>query len=62
MLDIISFITERGGDPEVIRESQKRRHKPVEDVDVIIKLYQESRQGMPSRRVKVEESGEGATN
>ncbi|KAK6541600.1 Cytosolic seryl-tRNA synthetase [Orbilia ellipsospora] len=43
MLDIISFITERGGDPNVIRESQKRRHKPVEDVDVIIALYQASR-------------------
>ncbi|KAF3925812.1 hypothetical protein ABW20_dc0102356 [Dactylellina cionopaga] len=43
MHDIISFITERGGDPEALRESQRRRHKPVEDVDIIIALYGASR-------------------
>ncbi|KAK6349667.1 Cytosolic seryl-tRNA synthetase [Orbilia brochopaga] len=44
MLDIISFVTERGGDPEAIRESQRRRHKPVEDVDAVIELYHVSRE------------------
>ncbi|KAF3226982.1 Cytosolic seryl-tRNA synthetase [Orbilia oligospora] len=44
MLDVNSFITERGGDPEAIRESQRRRHKPVEDVDVIIALFKASRE------------------
>ncbi|KAK6362076.1 Cytosolic seryl-tRNA synthetase [Orbilia blumenaviensis] len=44
MLDVNSFITERGGDPEAIRESQRRRHKPVEDVDVVIALFKASRE------------------
>ncbi|EGX43161.1 hypothetical protein AOL_s00215g617 [Orbilia oligospora ATCC 24927] len=44
MLDVNSFITERGGDPEAIRESQRRRHKPVEDVDAIIALFKASRE------------------
>ncbi|KAK6506918.1 Cytosolic seryl-tRNA synthetase [Arthrobotrys musiformis] len=44
MLDVNSFITERGGDPEAIRESQRRRHKPVEDVDAVIALFKASRE------------------
>ncbi|KAK6534741.1 Cytosolic seryl-tRNA synthetase [Arthrobotrys megalospora] len=44
MLDVNSFITERGGDPEAIRESQRRRHKPVGDVDVVIELFKTSRE------------------
>lgn len=35
-LDIVSFREYQGGNPEVIRESQRRRHKPVEIVDEII--------------------------
>ncbi|KAI5804098.1 hypothetical protein DFH27DRAFT_553989 [Peziza echinospora] len=43
MLDIFAFIEEKGGNPELIRESQRRRHKPVEDVDEVIALYQDWR-------------------
>lgn len=43
MLDIIDFIKERGGDPEKIRESQRRRFAPVEVVDEIIALYEDHR-------------------
>lgn len=39
MLDINLFLKERGGDPEIVRESQRRRHAPVELVDEIIELY-----------------------
>ncbi|KAK1772670.1 serine--tRNA ligase, cytoplasmic [Phialemonium atrogriseum] len=43
MLDADDFIKERGGDPEKIRESQRRRGAPVEIVDEIITLWQEAR-------------------
>eukprot|EP00894_Picocystis_sp_ML_P000178 jgi/Pico_ML_1/50695/g1858.t3 len=38
MLDINLFREEKGGDPEAIRESQRRRFKPVEAVDRVIAL------------------------
>ena len=38
------FITERGGEPEKIRESQRKRHAPVEIVDEIIKDFEDHRQ------------------
>lgn len=43
MLDVVDFIKERGGDPEKIRESQRRRFAPVEVVDEIIALYEDHR-------------------
>ncbi|CAM1510965.1 Fc.00g084780.m01.CDS01 [Cosmosporella sp. VM-42] len=43
MLDIEDFIEERGGNPEAIRESQRRRGDPVELVDEVINLWQEAR-------------------
>ncbi|KAL2752563.1 hypothetical protein ACRALDRAFT_1052348 [Sodiomyces alcalophilus JCM 7366] len=43
MLDVLDFITERGGDPEKVRESQRRRGEPVELVDEVIALWQEAR-------------------
>ena len=46
MLDILSFIEEKGGNPELIRESQRRRHAPVEVVDQVITLYDGWRRGM----------------
>ena len=46
MLDIKDFIAERGGNPERIRESQRKRFEPVEIVDEIIKQYQDHRRGM----------------
>ena len=43
MLDITDFIAERGGDPERIRESQRRRGEPVEIVDEIIHMFDDHR-------------------
>ena len=43
MLDITDFIAERGGDPERIRESQRRRGEPVELVDEIINMFEDHR-------------------
>jgi seryl-tRNA synthetase len=43
MLDVNDFIAERGGDPEKIRESQRRRHASVEVVDEIIALFDDHR-------------------
>ncbi|KAG7895520.1 hypothetical protein KL905_003771 [Ogataea polymorpha] len=39
MLDIIQFIEEKGGNPQAIRESQRKRGASVEIVDEIIKEY-----------------------
>lgn len=46
MLDILSFIGEKGGNPEGIRESQRRRYAPVEVVDEVIASYDEWRRGI----------------
>lgn len=45
MLDVEDFIEERGGSPQKIRESQRRRGASVEIVDEIIALWQEARAG-----------------
>jgi seryl-tRNA synthetase len=47
MLDITDFITERGGNPEKIKESQRRRHASEALVDEVIEMYQEHRRSMP---------------
>lgn len=41
MLDINLFRVDKGGNPEIVRESQRRRGKPVEIVDEIITLDRE---------------------
>jgi len=38
MLDILLFREDKGGNPELIRESQRRRNAPVETVDEVIAL------------------------
>jgi seryl-tRNA synthetase len=43
MLDVNDFITERGGNPEKIRESQRRRYASVEVVDEVIALFEDHR-------------------
>ncbi|KAK8153977.1 seryl-tRNA synthetase [Phyllosticta citrichinensis] len=43
MLDIQDFITERGGNPEKIRESQRKRGASVEVVDEIIAMWEDHR-------------------
>lgn len=41
MLDILQFIEEKGGNPAIIRESQKKRGASVELVDEIIEEYKQ---------------------
>ena len=41
MLDINQFIEEKGGNPELIRQSQKARYASVELVDEIIADYKD---------------------
>ncbi|CEJ94557.1 Putative Class II aaRS and biotin synthetase [[Torrubiella] hemipterigena] len=43
MLDVNDFITERGGNPEAIRDSQRRRFASVEVVDEVIALFEDHR-------------------
>lgn len=43
MLDVVDFITERGGDPKAILESQRRRNAPGEAVDEVIALFEDHR-------------------
>ncbi|KAK5014945.1 Cytosolic seryl-tRNA synthetase [Cryomyces antarcticus] len=43
MLDINDFIAERGGNPEKIKESQRRRHAPVEAVDEVAAMFEDHR-------------------
>lgn len=45
MLDINQFIAEKGGKPEQIRESQRRRGGDPKVVDEIIEDYQEWTKG-----------------
>ncbi len=40
-LDVTSFIDNKGGNSEVIRESQRKRGHSVELVDEVIQMYQE---------------------
>ena len=46
MLDVWDFIKERGGDPEKVRESQRRRNAPEGAVDEVITLYEDHRKSM----------------
>jgi seryl-tRNA synthetase len=50
MIDPNDFIAERGGDPEKIRESQRRRHSPVEWVDEIIEMFHDHKKSQYSRK------------
>lgn len=44
MLDVADFVTERGGDPQKVKESQRRRFTSIDLVDEVIKLYEDARQ------------------
>ena len=48
MLDVFDFIVEKGGDPNRIKESQRRRYAPEEAVDEVIALYEDHRRSEPS--------------
>lgn len=43
MLDILDFIVDKGGNPEKIKESQRRRYAPEGVVDEVIALYEDHR-------------------
>lgn len=49
-MDIALFRADKGGNPELIRESQRRRFAPVEDVDYVIGLDKAWRTGMCLRK------------
>lgn len=51
MLDINLFRVDKGGDPELVRESQRRRHDPVEWVDQVIEMDKKWRDGERPRRL-----------
>lgn len=36
-------VVERGGNPDKIRESQRKRHAPVEAVDEVIAMFEDHR-------------------
>ena len=46
MLDVSDFIVEKGGDPNKIRESQRRRYAPEEVVDQVITLFEDHRRSI----------------
>ncbi len=46
MLDVSDFIKERGGDPQKVRDSQRRRNAPESAVDEVIALYEDHRKSM----------------
>lgn len=43
MLDVLDFVTDRGGDPQKVRESQRRRYADEGVVDEVIALYEDAR-------------------
>jgi seryl-tRNA synthetase len=43
MLDVFDFIADKGGNPQKIKESQRRRYAPEEVVDEVIALYEDHR-------------------
>ena len=43
MIDVLDFIADRGGNPEKVRESQRKRFAPESVVDEVIELWQEAR-------------------
>ncbi len=44
MLDLLLIHLEKGGNPEIVIESQKKRFKSVEDVNKSVELYTTWRQ------------------
>lgn len=44
-MDINAFREDKGGNPEMVRESQRRRFAPVEDVDAVIAADEAWRKG-----------------
>jgi seryl-tRNA synthetase len=53
MLDVFDFIVEKGGNPEQIKESQRRRYAPEEVVDEVIALYEDHRKSKYAPRIHI---------
>jgi seryl-tRNA synthetase len=51
MLDISDFIADKGGNPQRIKESQKRRYAPEGVVDEVIALYEDHRKSKKDGQV-----------
>ena len=45
MLELNDFVSDRGGNPNAIKESQRRRFASEEAVDEIVRLYEDARRG-----------------
>jgi seryl-tRNA synthetase len=48
-LDVLLFIDKKGGNPEAIRESQRKRGLSVEIVDEVVAMYDEWVKRAPDR-------------
>jgi seryl-tRNA synthetase len=46
MLDVNDFISERGGDPKKVKESQRKRFVQEEVVDEVITMFEDARASM----------------
>ena len=46
MLDVTDFVLEKGGNPNKIRESQRRRHAPEAIVDDVLALYEDHKKSI----------------
>ena len=60
MLDITLFRTDQGGNPDLVRESQRRRYADVSLVDKVIEHDSEWRKSVP-RRTREKERARSAT-
>jgi seryl-tRNA synthetase len=45
MLDFLDFVTDRGGDPGKIKESQRRRFASETVVNEVLELFEDARRG-----------------
>ena len=45
MLDVNDFLTDRGGDPQKIKESQRRRFASEGAVDEVLQYFENARRG-----------------
>jgi hypothetical protein len=56
-IDVNDFIKERGGDPNKIRESQRRRYAPEAVVDEVIAMFEDHRKSERLRKQSGEHLG-----
>jgi seryl-tRNA synthetase len=56
MLDVLDFIKERGGDPDKVRASQRKRFAPESVVDEVIELWQDARRSESNQEGRMKPS------